>query len=262
MKIDELRRRLALYIRAAAATRSGNLAGLPLIPKSRNSPACRGGYNSFVLWIKQLRLPTATRVFDIGANHGDFSRAASACFPQASVWLFEPLPALWPRLERLAASRNGRWSVHQFALGATKDLLPLQASEQDNTIASFLGFSADYHRGNPAATATKSFPTRVEPLDDFCAQEGITSIDLMKIDVEGFEFDVLAGAGEMLQKTRALIIEVSLIRQTGGSDDALLRMMEILRASGFHVLDLIPSLFSREEPWRPLEYNLLARRSA
>jgi FkbM family methyltransferase len=259
--VGKLLRKLTLYLRAAAATHSANLLGLPLMPKSRNSPFCRGSYNTFLLWIKQLRLSGAACIFDVGANHGDFAQAASACFPQARIWLFEPLPALWPKLERQAKGRESRWSIQRFALGAATGHLPLQVAEGDDGIGSFLGFSDEYRHGNPAATRVQSIDTRVERLDDFCAREDIHSIDLLKIDVEGFEFDVLAGSAEMLRYTTGLIIEISLIRQAGGSPEALSQMMTLLNGAGFHVVDLVPSLFSRDEPWRPLEYNLLARRS-
>lgn len=261
MPIIDLRRKLAAYLRAAAATRSFNAAGLPLLPKSGDSVYSRESYNTFLIWIKQLGLPAAARILDIGANHGDFARAASSCYPRARVWLFEPLPTLWPQLERLARRSGGRWSVQQFALGAKQAVLPLQADDRDDAIASFLGFSDNYRRGNPAAAGTKSIPTRVMPLDDFCAQEEIPSIDLMKVDVEGFEFDVLAGAGRMLRNSSAVIIEVSLIRRAAGSADALERMLKVLTGAGFHLVNIIPSLFSRDEPWKPVEYNLLARRS-
>lgn len=257
----QLGRKLALYLNAAAATRSGNLRGCPLLPKSRYSPSCRGSYNSFLLWIKQLGLGTPSHVLDVGANHGDFSRAVSACYARAQIWLFEPLPALWPALEILAEHYKPLWRVQPFALGANAAQLPFYvAQNDDDCIGSLVGFSDEYRRYNPTGEFSRSINIRVERLDDFCAQNDIQSIDLLKIDVEGFEFEVLAGGSQMLQNTTALIVEVSLIRRAGGSPDALGQMISLLIGCGFHLVDLIPSLFSPEEPWKPLEYNLLARR--
>ncbi|MGI8820711.1 MAG: FkbM family methyltransferase [Chthoniobacterales bacterium] len=260
MLTGELRRKLALYLRAAAATRSANFPGLPFLPKSRDSASCRGGYNTFLLWMKQLGLADVRRIFDVGANHGDFASAAAAYYPGAQIWLFEPLPVLWPRLERLAQQHNPHWSVERFALGGRRGQLPLWVDEADDAIGSFLGFSGDYQRGHSLTTPGKAIETRVERLDEFCAETKISSIDLVKVDVEGFEFDVMTGAGEMLSRITAVIVEVSLIRRPADTDDPLEHMIGLLRRAGFHLVDLIPSLFSKEEPWKPLEYNLLARR--
>ena len=260
MTAGELGRRLALYLRAAKVTHSANLRGCPLLPKSRRSASCRGSYNLFLIWIKQLGLPAAARVFDVGANHGDFARAASVSYPAAQIWLFEPLPALWLELENLAQDYSGRWHVNRFAVGALPGELPLQVAADDDTISSFVGFSEAYHHRNAAGTAMQSIKTRVERLDDFCAGEEIDSIDLLKIDVEGFEFEVLAGGSEILRKTTAIIVEVSLIRKDGGDPAPLEQMITLLVHAGFHPVDLVPSVFSHDEPWKPLEYNVLARR--
>lgn len=254
----ELRKKLGLYARAAVASRSLNFPGLPLVPKSSASPFCRAGYNTFVLWIKQLELPTAETIFDVGANHGDFARAASHCHAAAHVWLFEPLPDLWPGLHHLAA-RQTNWSVLGIALGNATGQHLLQVAD-DDSIGSLLGFSDEYRRANPGSGEHRTIECTVETLDDFCVREGIASIDLLKIDVEGFEFEVLEGGRSMLRQTKALIIEVSLIRRAGGTPDALGRLISLLNAQGFSVVDVIPSLFRPEEPWKPLEFNVLARR--
>ncbi|MGH7936870.1 MAG: FkbM family methyltransferase, partial [Chthoniobacterales bacterium] len=246
---------------AAAATRSANTQGFPLCPKLGDSPFCRGSYNSFILWIKQLALPRATHIFDVGANHGDFARAASVLFPKAQVKLFEPLPILWPTLERQVALHNGFWQLERFAVGASADRLPLGIAPGDDAIASLMGFSPDYREANPAVDQTQIVETEVKSLDQFCAETGINSIDLLKIDVEGFEFEVIKGATEMLRHTTAMIAEISLIRQAGGFPGALQQMIALLNHAEFHIVDVIPSLFSCAEAWRPLEYNLLARRA-
>ncbi len=49
-------------------------------------------------------------------------------------------------------------------------------------------------------------------LDDFCKTNAITEIDILKIDVEGFEMEVLLGALEVLKKTNFIFIEVGFER--------------------------------------------------
>src|ERR1039457_3175738 len=98
---------------------------------------------------------------------------------------------------------------------------------------------------------------RGDTLDNFCRREGIRKIDLLKIDVEGFEFAVLDGASEMLLNTTAIIIETSLVRTTDGNPEPLADMVSRLTQSGFYVVALHPMMFGRDkhEQWRPCEYN-------
>lgn len=250
-----------LYFRAAAALRSPNWPGLPLLPKPFGSdlPGNRSEYNSFILWMQQIGLPGARWIVDVGANRGDFARAASACFPQAEVVVVEPLPQNQRHLEQAIRCRKKNWRLLPCALGAEPGRLPLFVDEQRDDIASLVGFSEEYLRTNPAARPAAGTLCEVKTLDAVAAEMGIEQIDLLKIDVEGFEFEVLKGAGQMLAKTTSAIIEVSLVRKTGVSN-ALVEMLDLLTRNGFQVVNVIPSLFDPVEPWKPREFNVLARR--
>lgn len=260
-------RKLGLYLRAARETKSINWRGLPLIPK-RLSPALprnRASYNEFVLWIRQsIHLREADIIFDVGANHGDFALAASVCYPRARVFLFEPLPVLRPVLESQTVRNGGRWSFHPIALGASEGRLPLYVDPANDTIGSLAGFSESYnrmHNQSAGQRITAMVEVPIESLDHFCHRERIKHINLLKIDVEGFEFAVLDGASEMLRNTSAIIIELSLVRKAEGKPAPLLEMVSRLTEYGFYIVGLFPS-FARDarEQGRPQEYNILARR--
>lgn len=262
-------RKFSLYLRAAYKTRSVNWRGLPLVPKQLSSslPHNRASYNEFLLWIRQyLRMPDARVIFDVGANHGVFAQAASTCFPSATVFLFEPLPALRPFLQKLAASYVNRWRFFSLAFGPSTGRLPFHIDPSDDGIGSFVGFSESYndlykqsHSGLSAVPTVIDVP--IEKLDDFCEGEGIKHIDLIKIDVEGFEFEVLDGATRMLQTTTAMIIETSLIRTGEGRPEPLKKMISRLTDHGFYIVGLFPSFIQEpNQQERPCEYNILARK--
>jgi FkbM family methyltransferase len=260
-------RKLRLYLRAAYETRSINWRGLPLIPKRLSAalPHNRASYNEFLLWIRQsIQLRDADIVFDVGANHGDFALAASVCFPRARVFLFEPLPVLRPVLELQTARNAGRWSFYPIALGASEGRLPLYVDPANDTIGSLAGFSESYNRMHNQSAHDRSTATievSIESLDNFCQRERIEEIDLIKIDVEGFEFAVLDGASEMLGNTTAIIIELSLVRKAEGKPAPLLEMVSRLTQYGFYVVGLFPSFApDAKQQGRPQEYNILARR--
>ena len=253
--------KIALYLQAAAALRSPHWLGLPLFPKSLcpGSPANRGAYNTFIIWIKGLGLSSAKMIVDVGANHGDFSKAASTCFPEAEVLLVEPVPKMQRCLEQIIRIRRNKWRLLPCALGAEHGSLPLFVDEGRDDIASLVGFSEEYLKVNPRAQPAGKMICEVKTLDAVAAELAMDHIDLLKIDVEGFEFEVLKGAGQILKKTDAVIIEVSLVRNTGTSG-LLVEMLGCLARHGFQIVNVIPSLFDTDEPWRPREFNVLARR--
>jgi FkbM family methyltransferase len=259
----EMVEKLAVYLRAAYLRRSINLRGFPIIPKRWwfNAPCNRRSFNEFVVWIRRLQLTDVRWIVDVGANHGDFAQAASAMHPSAHVLLVEPLPTLQAELKRRAAGRNGRWHLASVALGRAPGQATLHVDPNQDAIGSLMNFNEEYLRANPAAKSAQSIPCEVTTLDRLCAGHGIKSIDLLKMDVEGFEFEALAGAGEMLPKTRSVVVEVSRTRHAGEKDDPLWRMVRLLESAGFALVELLPSIHSKERPWEPIEFNLVMRRA-
>ena len=250
-----------LYLRASWALGNLNLRGLPLLPKGFfNLPVYnRSAYNEFVIWIHRFHLKSARWVVDVGANHGDFAEAAAAYFPEANVLLVEPLPHLHEELERRCIRHGGKWLLEKSALGAEEAVLPLHVAAGQDAIGSMVGFSPEYQQANPQ-TEIDQLRCKVRRLDAVVAEQNIPFIDLLKIDVEGFEFQVLKGATAVLERTRALIVEVSLVRRPADVRDPLAEMLDLLLAREFHVVNVIPSFFDRSRPWRPVEFNILVRR--
>lgn len=254
--------KLAAYARAACLRGGLNLRGLPLIPKRcwPDAPYNRTAFNVFVSWIHRLQLDNVNWVVDVGANHGDFAQAASALHPAAQVLLVEPLPTLLPGLKHRSTRREGRWHPVPTALGRASGQATLHVDPGDDTIGSLMGFNKEYLRSHPETKPRQTFQCEVTTLDRLCAGHSIGTIDLLKLDVEGFEFEVLAGAVEMLPKTRAVVVEVSRTRHADEVNDPLLKMIALLESAGLSLAAMLPSIYSTELPWQPIEFNLLARR--
>jgi FkbM family methyltransferase len=251
-----------VYLRASAALRNLNLKGLPFLPRTLFTVPLhnRGAYNEFVTWIYLLRLDSARWIVDVGANHGDFAEAAAAYFPEANILLVEPLPQLHDELQRRCARHSGKWLLEKFAVGAEEDVLPLHVAADQDAIGSLAGFSPEYQRLNPQSEITQ-ISCKVRQLDAVAAEREISCIDLLKIDVEGFEFEVVKGAARALEFTRALIVEVSLVRRPTDVTNPLVAMLDLLTTYGFQVVNVLPSLFDLSCPWKPVEFNILARKS-
>jgi FkbM family methyltransferase len=131
-------------------------------------------------------------VYDVGANHGDFSDAYLHL--GARVIAVEPHPGCAAELRALYG-RNPRFHVLQAALGAAPGEVSLHLGEggMDNVST----VSEDYIReasklpGLAVAGWSRTVAVKQETLEDLIGRFGVP--DFCKIDVEGYELDVLKG---------------------------------------------------------------------
>jgi len=123
-------------------------------------------------------------IFDVGANTGQSALRFSGAFPTSDIYSFEPVPDTFAALKQNTSGiRHVR--TFQCAMGAKPDRAKI-----------FLG---DVSQKNSMVAETgKSVDVEVKTIDGFCDENGIKAIDFLKIDVEGFEFQVLDGAAKML----------------------------------------------------------------
>jgi FkbM family methyltransferase len=135
-------------------------------------------------------------VFDVGANEGDWIRAVLQRRPLAVVHAFEPQAALTARQPTFA----GDVRLHTVAVGAEAGTLALYdyATHAGSQHASLLPGVIETVHG----AQTRSTNVPVITLDTYCAENAVERIDLLKIDVEGFELNVLRGARRLLDDRR------------------------------------------------------------
>ena len=167
---------------------------------------------------------------DIGANLGLISwRLAKQVGAAGQVHSFEPNPAMQAYIEATLA-RNPALPVrlHRVALGAEAAVLSLTIPKENAGAASFVsvnGREVDHCVEVPVMT-----------LDQFLADRGIDRVDFIKIDVEGFEAEVLRGGTGMLRnmRPRAIVFE-----ENGAIDGAELpAAFRILQAAGYEIFGL------------------------
>ncbi len=155
-----------------------------------------GGYElpSTHYWLKCAA--QAATIFDIGANVGLYSLLAAIENPRATVHAFEPTPELVSALKsNLALNRIWNVVVNEEAIGRTNGQAYLQRCSGDDGSNEGMNFIAATY--DPVATIS---PVEVVALDDYCSQRQIDWVDLMKIDVEGGEYDALVGAENLLRR--------------------------------------------------------------
>lgn len=148
-------------------------------------------------------------VFDCGANRGVWTRAAIETFPSATIeaHLFEPSPKncafIRSRDHALLYSDKQFETiiVNECAVGAEAATLKLHTDWEGSWLASLVD------RGDVKNAISYDVP--VVSIDDYCKEKSIHEIDILKIDVEGYELKVLEGAENMLPHVSALLFEFS-----------------------------------------------------
>lgn len=170
-------------------------------------------------------------VFDIGANRGQFTAFACRHWPNSIVHCFEPIPNVETELRRLMGSLSNVM-VHREALGNRTGEAELHLASRNDS-SSLLPTSP---------TQTAIFGTQeigvvrvpIARLDSLVSAVDIDRPALLKIDVQGFELDVLRGSEAILPVIDAVYVEVSYMELYQGQPRAT-EIVELLLALGFEL---------------------------
>jgi FkbM family methyltransferase len=137
--------------------------------------------------------PPGSTVLDVGAHHGmDSVLLARWAGTGGHVYALEASPENALVLNaNIAVNRLTNCTGIHTAVGATTGTVPLAGE----TVT------------GPAGSARK---VPMTTLDAFCSSKGLSRVDLVKIDVEGYEGEVLRGAREVLSRPPALALELHL----------------------------------------------------
>jgi FkbM family methyltransferase len=157
-------------------------------------------------WISRRLLDRpAPVVFDVGANCGDWLADARRVNAHSIIHAFEPQASLAAQI----AASYPEVRINNVAVGDAPGFLDLfdYADHPGSQHASLVSGVIDQMHGRTA----RHTKVPVVTLDDYCAEHGVGRIDFLKVDVEGFELQVLHGSRRMLSEGRiqALQFEVT-----------------------------------------------------
>lgn len=144
-----------------------------------------------------LRLATgANTVLDIGANVGIYALPMSTRCQR--VFAFEPSPPTVRRLnEHVALNAIRNVAVESLGVAAEPGMLTLAIDPLDSGKASMRRIAA------PRGATTE---VSVTTIDDFARKHALSTVNLIKIDVEGLEGSVLRGGRELITRDRPTIV--------------------------------------------------------
>ncbi len=142
-------------------------------------------------------------LFDVGANIGQTAETLYSLFPNGKIHSFEPGVSAFKTLKKKTENYQNL-TINNFALGSTPSSKVLFENEFSH-LSSFLkpGESSWGKIKNEATVP-------VHTVDEYCEKKFIIEVDLLKIDTQGFDFEVLKGAKNLLNNNKIHLIYIEI----------------------------------------------------
>jgi FkbM family methyltransferase len=155
-------------------------------------------------------------IFDVGANKGQSIRFFKKLFPQSQIYGFEPSVYTFKALN--AFIKNKTYAgvfIFPFGLGdSPKKLLFYESDLSETSTFATPNSDSKYSKMKNRilfqndSHAYRSRLMKITTLDHFVEENKIDFIDILKIDVEGFELEVIHGAKKILENSKVEILQI------------------------------------------------------
>ncbi|MBI9044513.1 MAG: FkbM family methyltransferase [Anaerolineaceae bacterium] len=169
-------------------------------------------------------------VLDIGANRGQFSLVARECFPGAVIHAVEPLEEP-VKIFRSIFKDDAHITLHQCAIGSQSEVKTIHVTKDDDS-SSLLPIGETQVKLFPSTREKETRKVNVYILEELIDVDIIQQPSLMKIDVQGYELEILIGCQNILEKFNFLYIETSFVELYEGQALAS-EVIAFLERNGF-----------------------------
>jgi FkbM family methyltransferase len=164
-------------------------------------------------------------IIDVGANRGIWTRAAMKFFPEAHYTMVEPQERLKEYSRDLLEGKcKATWIT--AGVGDARGVLPLHVGRRDDSSS----FAAGWGEGD------SSMNVEVMTLNEIAEKHCPGPVDLVKIDAEGFDLKVLAGASELLAKTDVFLVEAVIFGT--GQENTLAEVVRTMSEAGYRSVEI------------------------
>lgn len=178
------------------------------------------------------RIKSSDIVFDIGANRGLYTKKFLEIVQDGRVYAFEPVPACNQVIKELCKEYDNLYLL-PIALGSKSGMFPMSIGEDTlNATSTLKSFKSE-----------NDILVVVDTLDNVVLKEKIVP-DVLKIDVEGFELEVILGMEKTLKNDSVSIIAMEIhfnAMETMGVRNGPKRIIEILKENDFMIKWIDPS---------------------
>ncbi len=162
--------------------------------------------------IKQLQSIQKPIIFDCGAKYGSSVERFKKLYPNSEIHCFEPVKTSIQKIQENFKNNNSI-ILNNCGVGDTNEKKVFNEYEGRVGISSFREIKKDtawaVDRLNEEKEP-KKYEVNIITLDKYCSENNINEINIMKIDVQGYETNVLEGAKNLLKLSKIDLIEMEL----------------------------------------------------
>ena len=172
---------------------------------------------NFVNFLKKIKVNKFDIIFDVGAHKGESIVFFNKYFNVNKIISFEPSPINFTKLEKFVKNKKFKSEVilENFGLGLREEKKQLnQTIESSSSTFNEINYNSKYYNKKKNLLnffSNKKYITKVEVniinLKSYMINNKVDKVDLLKIDTEGFEFDVLSGLGDKIQQIKFIFFE-------------------------------------------------------
>jgi FkbM family methyltransferase len=195
--------------------------------------------------MKLMRSYGVDLVLDVGANTGQYAARLREMGYTGEIVSFEPMRSAY---EKLASNsrHDGLWSCRDFALGDSESDVEIHVSG-NSVSSSILPMLPEHEKHAPASHVVSEETIRVKRMDALLDwnQWKAKKATWLKIDVQGYENQVLDGAGGCIADIAAIQLELSL-RPLYARQLTIIPMMDRLAELGFDPVAFEPGFSDKD----------------
>jgi FkbM family methyltransferase len=175
---------------------------------------------------------------DIGANIGQTAIELTRAFPQATIHSFEPHTPTYEILKQ-KMSRFPKVNPYNLGFGAENSDMLMNVAER--TEGNSLLKLADNIEELSSSAWTKPIGTttvQIRCVDTWCAENGISQVDILKIDTQGYELPILRGGERFIRppSVRAIYLEMAFVPTYEDQSEFIDLYLELTNR-GYHLVD-------------------------
>ena len=180
---------------------------------------------------------------DIGSNRGQFAITARKKFPSSKIYCFEPLKEPAALFRRIFSS-DPQVVLREMAIGPEEREMAIHVSRADDS-SSLLQITALQNNLFPGTAEKETRTVQVKPLEAVLSAKDIKSPALLKIDVQGFELEVLKGCQSLLSSFDYIYVECSFMELYSGQALAH-EIITFLEKEGFYLSGVYHLSYDRQ----------------
>ena len=172
---------------------------------------------NLVNFLKKNNIHKFDTIFDIGAHKGESIKFFNKYFKVNKIYSFEPSPLNFQYLQKYIKGQKFKSSIilENFGLGIRSEKKILnQTFESSSSTFNEINYDSKYFKKKKKLLnflSNKEYTSKIKvnifSLKNYLIDNKIKKIDLLKIDTEGFEFDVLSGLDEEIKKVKFIFFE-------------------------------------------------------